>query len=161
MERNCVKCGLAFTGSRCKPCHAIRTKKWRTENKNRVQDIGRAYNYKMSPEQFKALTAKQEDKCALCGVSFTRSIKPYIDHAHECCPTQKTCGKCTRGIVCNACNTMLGRLEAIPDGLERIAAYLTSPRIVYAVQRTPSKVQERKPVESTLPQYMRKYRSYI
>lgn len=36
-----------------------------------------------------------------------------IDHNHSCCPGGNGCAKCVRGLLCGACNTRLGSLEAM------------------------------------------------
>ena len=36
-----------------------------------------------------------------------------VDHDGVCCPTQKGCGKCNRGILCANCNRRVGFLEEV------------------------------------------------
>ena len=36
-----------------------------------------------------------------------------IDHDHSCCPGSNGCAGCVRGLLCGACNTRLGSLEAM------------------------------------------------
>lgn len=45
--------------------------------------------------------------CTACG----SSERLCIDHDHSCCSTYPTCGKCTRGVLCQRCNVLLGYLE--------------------------------------------------
>lgn len=60
----------------------------------------------------------QDMHCSLCGAKLKLNSKspahrPQIDHDHACCPGQKGCSKCVRGILCMACNLRLGHVEAL------------------------------------------------
>lgn len=75
--------------------------------------------------QTHSMTAEQiffyaNQPCQICG-SYE---KPSIDHDHSCCPGNKSCGKCIRGILCRACNSGIGMLRDDPEILEAGARYL-------------------------------------
>jgi hypothetical protein len=108
----------------CKPCHSLTMAKWRKQNKEKIRAIGRAYSYKLSSVQYTELMTSQKGKCAICKIEFTERIKPHVDHNHSCCPTQKTCGKCIRGLLCTKCNTMLGHANDSPELLKTAIRYL-------------------------------------
>ncbi len=63
-----------------------------------------------------ALSA-QGCKCAICGTENsgghgTRGKTSFhVDHNHACCPTNRYCIKCARGLLCNRCNNLLGHIE--------------------------------------------------
>lgn len=101
---------------RHKETEKARTKKWREDNKQWYQDwaeknrekrqaASRKYEYGLLPEEFDAKMLAQDGKCAICKVLL---VRPDIDHDHSCCSTRKSCGKCTRGILCHTCNTIIG-----------------------------------------------------
>jgi len=72
--------------------------------------------YKTTPEKYNAKLSEQGGHCALCeNTSGSNGFSLHVDHDHECCGYEKriTCGKCNRGLLCNACNIRLGYLEAI------------------------------------------------
>lgn len=48
--------------------------------------------------------------CAICSKTDDRRLS--IDHDHTCCPTGRSCRKCTRGLLCNVCNK---KLEVVED----------------------------------------------
>lgn len=48
----------------------------------------------------------------------------HVDHNHKCCPGQKSCGKCVRGILCNYCNSTLGYAKENPSVLRRLALFV-------------------------------------
>lgn len=71
--------------------------------------------YKISPEDYATLLAKQGHMCAICRNELQDSRRTHLDHSHRCCPpdaNRSTCGKCTRGALCARCNIALGYLEA-------------------------------------------------
>lgn len=69
-------------------------------------------NYQLTPEQYNAMLAAQEGKCAICG----EYRKLAVDHCHT---TEKV-----RGLLCNACNSLLGFANDNPDTLRSALAYL-------------------------------------
>jgi hypothetical protein len=101
----------------CKVCVSASTKKYREDNAEVV--LGKKknqwlwFNFKRTPEWYDQTLATQDGHCALCPYTPT-DRRLQVDHDHTCCPTQgtrKTCGECVRGLLCENCNTDLGRLE--------------------------------------------------
>jgi hypothetical protein len=82
--------------------------------------------YKLSPEQFIAILEAQGNTCALCGEAFSREGKlyPVVDHNHACCPGERSCGMCIRGVIHSRCNTGLGYFSDSPIHLRKAADYL-------------------------------------
>ena len=77
----------------------------------------RAY-YGMSLDEYDTMLAAQGGVCALCDADTpgggSRSM--VVDHDHET-------GR-IRGLLCHACNRLVGRVEANPDWFVRAQAYL-------------------------------------
>lgn len=84
--------------------------------------------HNLSPSDYTDILESQNGKCPICQVvlRFDSPIKnrPCIDHDHECCPQDKSCGKCVRGVVCFDCNVLLGKSNDSVDTLLRAIAYL-------------------------------------
>ena len=80
--------------------------------------------FKMTQNQFAALLAEQGNSCAICGTQTPggRYNQWHIDHDHACCSGMESCGKCVRGILCAACNFMLG---AIGDSQSTLLSAIT------------------------------------
>lgn len=75
-----------------------------------------ASRFKLSKDEYVDLLSKG---CSSCG-SFE---KLCVDHDHSCCPGQMTCGKCTRGVLCNECNTAEGFLKT-SDKAAKLLQYM-------------------------------------
>jgi hypothetical protein len=73
--------------------------------------------YKLTASQALQMLRSQGGVCGVCGTSRPaqaygwRSPVWFIDHDHRCCDTPPTCGRCTRGLVCRACNLRLAYLD--------------------------------------------------
>ena len=106
----------------CKECNSARMKKWHAENysgeRSRARTIKR---HGLTQERFDAMIAEQGGTCATC----TRVPDVFhIDHSHECCEGDYSCGKCVRGLLCSQCNTALGLVGENPDILRAMIAYM-------------------------------------
>lgn len=49
-----------------------------------------------------------------------------VDHDRSCCPGDRSCVRCRRGVLCQWCNCALGYAGDDPDVLRRMAAYIES-----------------------------------
>jgi hypothetical protein len=79
----------------CKSCRRLSPEGRR---RNHLQ-----HQFKMTPQAYEYLLAKQGGVCAIC--KRAPGVKPLnIDHDHRCCSGRKSCGKCIRGLLCAYCN---------------------------------------------------------
>jgi len=98
------------------------------EHPERRRKYALKHNNGVSPETYDILLEKQKGCCAICGISQPdkNSKNKYfcLDHDHNCCPTQKTCGKCIRGLLCHNCNRGLGQFKDNTDIMYKAYKYL-------------------------------------
>ncbi len=107
-----------------KDCRECRNEKrrerreWETHKNpeyDRIKDLRR---YGATVEWYDAKLEEQGGHCALCETKSDGTRRLNVDHDHSCCKAERStrgrsCGKCLRGILCNACNQRLGFLETI------------------------------------------------
>jgi len=77
----------------------------------------RCKKYGITPKIYNELFGKQDGCCAICGIH--QSELPYtlcIDHDHIT--------GLVRGLLCQKCNTGIGKFEDNPDLVERALYYL-------------------------------------
>jgi hypothetical protein len=70
--------------------------------------------------------ATEQGGCAICERPNPGRKGWVVDHDRTCCPTDKSCPKCRRGILCQWCNSALGYAHDNPTILRRMADYLES-----------------------------------
>jgi hypothetical protein len=85
----------------------------------------RVTRYGITNDEFNAMIESQNGVCAICGKPETRTVKGKltplsIDHDHA----QGVGVHSVRGLLCNECNSGLGRFHDSPDLLIRAADYL-------------------------------------
>lgn len=79
--------------------------------------------FKLSADEYAALLTFQGGRC-VCGRGSRRALT--VDHDHRCCAGRESCGRCVRGLLCDACNReVIGRYGA--EQLDALAAYLRDP----------------------------------
>lgn len=82
------------------------------------------YKFKITLEDYDRMLQDQGNGCAICGsLDSGGRGRFHVDHNHSCCPTEKTCGKCIRGLLCSLCNIQLGIIERA-DWVSKAEAYL-------------------------------------
>ena len=89
------------------------------------REYTRRWNFKLAPGGREELLEMAGRECQICEVGLTQATM-RIDHDHACCPGQKTCGDCVRGVLCSSCNTGIGLLGDTADALRRALQYLAA-----------------------------------
>jgi Recombination endonuclease VII len=114
----------------CKDCGREASREWQKAARKADPTYARRrvlrVYYRTRQEDIDRFLAEQGGVCAICGATEPggRGANFHIDHDHSCCPGYRSCGKCVRGLLCNACNNGLGRFKDDPDRLIAAAAYL-------------------------------------
>ena len=130
----------------CRPCYekvnkekiSSCTKAYRSIHKDKYKTLAHGYNVKrfgMTTEEYDKMLKSQNGLCALCGKQETvkrggKVIQLSIDHAHVCCPSKGSCGKCNRGLLCFNCNRLLGCVNDSEETLKAAITYLRAFRAV-------------------------------
>lgn len=78
--------------------------------------------YHLTAEAHDAILEKQNYKCPITG--WPVDLYSAVDHDHACCPGEKSCGKCVRGVIAHKANRALGIFEDDPESLLRAYEYL-------------------------------------
>lgn len=81
----------------CKRCKYLKRKERDFADPQRVRRLDLKAKYNLTLQDFDAMLAVQQGKCAICGVS---SQKLVVDHNHVTGQVRK--------LLCNHCNTMVG-----------------------------------------------------
>lgn len=79
------------------------------------------YRYGIGLAEYTLRLAEQGNVCDICRAS---SADMVVDHDHACCPGERSCGKCLRGIVCQDCNRAIGLLREDQDVFASAIMYL-------------------------------------
>lgn len=109
--------GFSYHYCRCEPCSIAN----RERDKARwAQRYGSKYG--MSAEEVRDLLGAE--KCQICGCTDPGERPWHIDHDHACCPGQRSCGKCVRGVLCYNCNFMIGSARDDTSVLSAAIEYL-------------------------------------
>jgi len=148
-EFNVYKKGKDGLNPWCKECRKQYNREWtkRTKFKEppRYQkrkaegyyERKRLARYGLTPETFKELFAFQGNKCGICGNTESGNGRAWaIDHDHKCCPPERACDKCRRGVLCHGCNTGMGGLGDNAELLFKAILYLGKPPAQEIVQKT-------------------------
>lgn len=139
-EYPCEECGQTINWQdrrgrrpkRCTDCRAnwttIYERKYREPRPPLDPETRRRYalkhRYGMTPDEYDRMHRRQKGLCAGCHRSEEEVGVLYVDHDHACCPRERSCGACLRGLLCRACNTALGLFDEDPERLNAARTYL-------------------------------------
>jgi hypothetical protein len=109
---------------------------------NRRQKFG------LTPEDFAALVASQDGRCAACGdlLDFGTPRMVHVDHDRDHCTGRKSCGKCIRGVLCLYCNIGIARFKHDPVVMRRVADWLEAADAKVAERTASAPTQEELPL---------------
>lgn len=68
--------------------------------------------------------AEAQGGCRICGHAEPSAKGWVVDHDRDCCPGDKSCPNCRRGVICQWCNMVLGNAFDRPQILRAAAEYL-------------------------------------
>jgi hypothetical protein len=85
--------------------------------------------FHLSLEDFVRMLESQAGVCAICGGTNTNGKALSVDHDHQCCDGDRSCGACIRGLICQPCNAALGFMHDDPARLRAAANYVEAARI--------------------------------
>ena len=124
--KNSARAHLDGVQADCKACQIIGNKSYQRTPTGRVKQraVQLKMKYHLTSDAISVMLAAQDNRCACCNDTLSPGRGTHIDHDHSCCPTYKTCGKCIRGLVCEPCNSMLGKAKDDPERLRAGIAYL-------------------------------------
>lgn len=89
-------------------------------------------NFRMEQQDYDALLAGQDGKCATC----EQAGSLVIDHDHACCEESgRSCGLCIRGLLCSSCNSALGLVSDSEGTLNNMLDYLKKWRNTHEAAR--------------------------
>ena len=100
--------------------------KYRANNKEKLRQNRYRHIHKIDYSEFLEILASQGNVCKICKKSEPNQEDRnwVVDHDHNCCPKDKSCAKCRRGILCQSCNKALGFAKDNPEVLRAAADYL-------------------------------------
>lgn len=115
--RTCVSDRNREYGQTNKARRNERLREWRRKNPEaaRAKDRRAALmsKYRLTESEVEAMREAQGGRCCLCDRGDRMLV---VDHCHES-------GR-VRGLLCRACNTLVGQIESTPTILERVVGYL-------------------------------------
>jgi hypothetical protein len=116
------------TNPYCRPCHTEYERERRQLNGQQNPGYTRALNlrrYGLTLQQVEIMLASQNGRCAICRTDAPGGQGWHVDHDHSCCNTRKkSCGRCTRGLLCSRCNIAIGNLRDDPVIIQAALDYV-------------------------------------
>jgi hypothetical protein len=98
----------------------------------------------LSPDWYNQKLTEQGGVCEISGLPETsvskRTGKVYplaVDHDRTCCPGDRSCGKCLRGLIRRNLNVALGMFNDDPELLRAAADYIEKHRRTASNVRAP------------------------
>lgn len=104
--------------------YLARQRKWKKSNPGKVRDNYLRSRFRISAQDYERMLSAQGGVCATCRSECSTGKALAVDHNKACCPGDKSCGKCIRGLLCRDCNTALGMVKDKREILAALVRYL-------------------------------------
>lgn len=146
-ERQCARCKKVKpvsefggpTNPYCRPCHTEYERERKGIRAKQDPAYTRTLNlrrYGLTPAGIDIMLAAQGGRCAICLSSNPGGAAWAVDHDHSCCNTRKrSCGKCTRGLLCSRCNIAIGNMRDDPAIAQAALDYIVNWRKIVDERR--------------------------
>jgi hypothetical protein len=113
----------------CKPCTSAQVNgRLKGPDRERVLRINRNSRFKrvygITHDEYDEMLAWQRGRCWICQEPPSDDRRLAVDHDHACCPGEKSCGKCIRGLLCRRCNQAIGLFKENVDLIRWAATYV-------------------------------------
>lgn len=140
----------------CRECHAWKQVGRFAVNKSRedelmdtcrgcVADARILSVYGLTPDEYEEILRSQGGGCAICGLQPTPGKRLAVDHDHSCCDGDASCGRCVRGLLCDAHNFAIGAFRDDLLLIRRAITYLMESPFALDVDRLRTRSGRRKP----------------
>jgi Recombination endonuclease VII len=103
--------------------------RYRSAGQERMRAWRMLAKHGLRPEDWASIWDAQQGRCYLCGDELDAQ-KAVLDHDHSCCPGEKSCRVCHRGLTCANCNSAIGMAHDDPGRLRRMADALEAAQAV-------------------------------
>lgn len=120
-----------YRDGRCRPCTVAAVAARRAANPDAERAVKLKALYNITVVQYDELLAAQGGVCAICGEreavidQRTGKVRALaVDHDRRCCPGERSCGKCVRGLLCQRHNLLLGNANDDRSVLASADGYL-------------------------------------
>ena len=106
----------------CKNCRTEQARKHRADFPDLYRHYEYKKKYKITLEIYNKVLDEQNGVCAICKGTWSKVL--VVDHDHDCCPDEKTCGKCLRALLCGSCNAGLGWFKHNAEIMQSAIQYI-------------------------------------
>jgi recombination endonuclease VII len=116
--------------------HKALVDQWTKKNRGKTRDYWERWRkkrwwslkYGITKKDYARLAEFQGNRCAICKCTREEFGRRWqIDHDHKCCPGDRWCGKCIRGLLCMRCNMAIGLLRDSSKLFIAAMMYLEDP----------------------------------
>lgn len=107
----------------------------RAQRRENYAKQGRKYSlkwkYSLTLERWAEMLAEQDNRCYLCLDPFDleSTLPIHVDHDRGCCPGDRSCGTCIRGLAHQRCNQGIGQFKDDPKRLRLVADNLEAAQV--------------------------------
>lgn len=99
-------------------------RKWKEANPEAQPVYRLTHKFGIGIAEYNRMLVAQGGVCAICGSEAGERMLA-VDHDHRCCPGDRSCGSCIRGLLCHGCNVTLGVVRDDVGRLMAMVGYLS------------------------------------